>query len=217
MAPRRPEPPDQRLPPILRMRYQLPIPGCSKGSRGLSVLLRVHGIFTATSISPSRSLRHCSSDYAVHARRNLPDKELRYLRTVIVTAAVNRGFGCQLRPPCGGLTDFLNLPAPSTRHSVYVLFTSLHRAVFLINSSQSRFSAAFRLAAERLPFSRSYGVKLPSSLRTVLSSAVRILSSPTCVGFGTDPHFVPGRLFSVIRPCASATNRPRPCGHPLFS
>ena len=40
----------------------------------------------------------------------------------------------------------------------------------------------------RAPFSRSYGVKLPSSLRTVLSSAVRILSSPTCVSFGTDPH-----------------------------
>jgi len=26
--------------------------------------------------------------YAIHARRNLPDKEFRYLRTVIVTAAV---------------------------------------------------------------------------------------------------------------------------------
>jgi hypothetical protein len=43
----------------------------------------------------------------------------------------------------------------------------------------------------RAPFSRSYGVKLPSSLRTVLSSAVRILSSPTCVSFGTGPHLTP--------------------------
>jgi len=33
-------------------------------------------------LSPSPSLRQCSSRYAVHARRNLPDKELRYLRTV---------------------------------------------------------------------------------------------------------------------------------------
>jgi hypothetical protein len=57
-------------------------------------LLRVDGIFTATSISPSLRLRQRPSRYAVHARRNLPDKELRYLRTVIVTAAVYRGFGC---------------------------------------------------------------------------------------------------------------------------
>jgi hypothetical protein len=42
-------------------------------------------------------LRQCSSRYAIHAGRNLPDKELRYLRTVIVTAAVYRGFGCELR------------------------------------------------------------------------------------------------------------------------
>jgi hypothetical protein len=42
-----------------------------------------------------------------------------YLRTVIVTAAVYRGFGCQLWSEL--LTDFLNLPAPSRRHSVYIL------------------------------------------------------------------------------------------------
>ena len=41
---------------------------CSKGSRGL-----------------------------IRAGRNLPDKEFRYLRTVIVTAAVYRGFNSNLR------------------------------------------------------------------------------------------------------------------------
>jgi len=61
-------------------------------------LPRVGGIFTATTISPSRLWRQCSSRYAIHARRNLPDKELRYLRTVIVTAAVYRCFGRKLRP-----------------------------------------------------------------------------------------------------------------------
>ncbi|KWW24087.1 MAG: putative glycosyl transferase (Glycosyl transferase family 2), partial [bacterium P201] len=30
--------------------------------------------------------------YTIRAGRNLPDKEFRYLRTVIVTAAVYRGF-----------------------------------------------------------------------------------------------------------------------------
>ena len=68
------------------------MPGYSKGSRGLSVLVRERGIFTTTSISPSLLLRQCANRYAFRAGRNLPDKELRYLRTVIVTAAIHRGF-----------------------------------------------------------------------------------------------------------------------------
>ena len=36
--------------------------------------------------------------YAIRAGRNLPDKEFRYLRTVIVTAAVHRGFNSGLAP-----------------------------------------------------------------------------------------------------------------------
>ena len=59
---------------------------------------RVSGIFTTTTVSPGLSLRQCASRYAIHARQNLPDKELRYLRTVIVTAAVNWGFSSELRP-----------------------------------------------------------------------------------------------------------------------
>ena len=74
-----------------------PISAYSKGSRGLSVLLRVRGIFTTATISPGHWLRQCISRYAFHAGRNLPDKELRYLRTVIVTAAVYWGFGRKLR------------------------------------------------------------------------------------------------------------------------
>jgi hypothetical protein len=70
---------------------------CSEGSRGLSVPLRVRGIFTATSISPSAWLRQYSDRYTIRAGRNLPDKEFRYLRTVIVTAAVYRGFNSELR------------------------------------------------------------------------------------------------------------------------
>ncbi len=59
---------------------------------------RVGGIFTTTVVSPSPSLRQRSSDCAIHARRNLPDKELRYLRTLIVRAAVNQSFGSELLP-----------------------------------------------------------------------------------------------------------------------
>src|SRR5229473_7368188 len=55
--------------------------------------MRETGIFTGTTNSPSRSLRQSYDRYAIRAGRNLPDKEFRYLRTVIVTAAVHWGFG----------------------------------------------------------------------------------------------------------------------------
>ena len=83
--------------PILHEINQNSISGYSKGSRGLSVLLWEIGIFTNNIISPSPSLRQRSDRYAIRAGRNLPDKEFRYLRTVIVTAAVYRGFNSKLR------------------------------------------------------------------------------------------------------------------------
>ena len=79
------------LPPILYAPSQRSMPSCSKGSRGLSVLPRVVRIFTNSAISPGPWLRQRPSRYAIRAGRNLPDKEFRYLRTVIVTAAVYRG------------------------------------------------------------------------------------------------------------------------------
>ena len=85
------------LPPILCIRYRNPISGYSKALRGLSVQSRVMGIFTHTSISPGPLLRQRSNRYTIRAGRNLPDKEFRYLRTVIVTAAVYWGFGSMLR------------------------------------------------------------------------------------------------------------------------
>ena len=65
---------------------------CSKAPRGLFVLLRTDGIFTVNALSPSSSLRQCPYHYSIRAGQNLPDKEFRYLRTVIVTAAVHWGF-----------------------------------------------------------------------------------------------------------------------------
>ena len=93
------------------------MPSCSEGARGLSVLLRVHGIFTANTISLSPWSRQWGSRYAIRAGRNLPDKEFRYLRTVIVTAAVYRGFGSKLLPE--RMTSPLNLPAPGRRQTLY--------------------------------------------------------------------------------------------------
>ena len=101
LAPCKLAPTLQSLPPILHIRNQNTMPSCSKGSWGLSVQLRVIGIFTDITISPSLSLRQRSLCYAIRAGRNLPDKEFRYLRTVIVTAAVYWGLSSKLRPLAG--------------------------------------------------------------------------------------------------------------------
>ena len=73
------------------------ISGCSKAPWGLSVSLRVTCIFTGTKISPSLLPRQRPNRYTFRAGQNLPDKEFRYLRTVIVTAAVHWGFGSLLQ------------------------------------------------------------------------------------------------------------------------
>ena len=80
------------LPPILHINTRMPISDYSKGSQGLSVLLQVSGIFTGITTSPSSTSRQCRDRYTIRAGRNLPDKEFRYLRTVIVTADIHRGF-----------------------------------------------------------------------------------------------------------------------------
>src|SRR5690606_36175891 len=79
--------------PILYKLYQNPISGYSKAPWGLSVLSRVTCIFTGSIISPGLSLRQCPNRYTIRAGRNLPDKEFRYLSTVVVTAALYWGVG----------------------------------------------------------------------------------------------------------------------------
>ena len=82
---------------MLHIQIRMPISDHSKGSWGLSVLLRVPGIFTGITISPRSTLRQCPDHYTIRAGRNLPDKEFRYLRTVIVTADIHQGFISELR------------------------------------------------------------------------------------------------------------------------
>ena len=96
-APPRPGPRPPSLPAMLRTPGQRPAPDYSEGSWGLSVLPRESGIFTGTTNSPRSPLRQRPQRYAIRAGRNLPDKEFRYLRTVIVTADIHGGFGPELR------------------------------------------------------------------------------------------------------------------------
>jgi hypothetical protein len=88
----------QSLPPMLHIIRPGPMSSCSKAPRGLFVLLRTDGIFTANALSPSSSSRQCPNHYSIRAGQNLPDKEFRYLRTVIVTAAVHWGFSSKHTP-----------------------------------------------------------------------------------------------------------------------
>ena len=105
------------------------MPGYSKGSRGLSVLPQEHGICTATPISLSLQSRQWGIRYAIRAGRNLPDKEFRYLRTVIVTAAVYRGLSSKLLHPSSP-----DLPAPGRRQTLYVLNEFAESCVFVKQS-----------------------------------------------------------------------------------
>ena len=98
MTPTRLTPCTHSLPPILYINYRNPVSSYSKAPWGLSVLSQVTSIFTSTTISPGTLSRQCPNHYAFRAGQNLPDKEFRYLRTVIVTAAVYWGFNSELAP-----------------------------------------------------------------------------------------------------------------------
>ncbi len=138
MAPPKLAPRLRSLPPILYMKEPHPMTGYSKAPRGLSVQLRVVRVFTDTTTSPSPWSRQRSSRYAIRAGRNLPDKEFRYLRTVIVTAAVHRGFGSGLRLAANPSP----LPSGTGQASAPIhRLAALQRHVFLLNSRLSLFTA----------------------------------------------------------------------------
>ena len=174
----------QSLPPILHRSVQSPMQSYSKGSWGLSVLPRGDCIITNTSTSLSLWRRQCGHHYAIRAGRNLPDKEFRYLRTVIVTAAVYWDFSQELAPHHlifqhrAGVT-----PYTST-------FVFAECCVFNKQSQPPILCGpvALRMFSYKLPghtFSRSYGINLPSSFSRVLSSALEFSSYPPVSVCGT--------------------------------
>ena len=139
---------------------------------------RVEGIFTPMSISPRPSSRQRGSRYAIRAGRNLPDKEFRYLRTVIVTAAVYWGFSSELAP----------LP-----------LTFQHRAGVRPYTSSCDFAEPCVFGKQSLPPGLCHPLRVASKGATLLpklrvqfaeflqhSSLKRlgILYLTTCVGFG---------------------------------
>ena len=159
-------------------------PGCSKAPRGLFVLSWGTRIFTGTSISPSPLSRQRSSRYSLRAGRNLPDKEFRYLRTVIVTAAVHRGFASPLRARLR--FTFRHWAGVSPYTSAFALAeTCVFGKQSLEPVSCSPLSTTPHCSRAHLPghpFFQRYGVKLPSSLTEDRSLTSGEVSLPTGVG-----------------------------------
>jgi hypothetical protein len=115
--------------------------------------------------------RQCPSHYAIRAGQNLPDKEFRYLRTVIVTAAVYWGLSSLLR---------LRLQIPVTfqhRAGVSPYTSSFDFAETCVFDKQLLGPILCDQLLHWYPLLRTYGVNLPSSLTTLL---------PIVLGFS--PH-----------------------------
>src|SRR5918911_5352743 len=188
---------------MLHSIVQRAMTSCSKGAWGLFVLLRGLGILTETAISPSAWSRQCPSRYAIRAGRNLPDKEFRYLRTVIVTAAVYRGFGSELLPY--GITPPLNLPAPGRRQCVYGALRGLARTCVFAKQSLGPIlcGSVEREARGFVPDGASLLPKLRDHYAEFLDHVslvhLRLLASPTCVGFRYGHHDAPRRAFLACR------------------
>src|SRR5271170_8362989 len=153
--------------------------------------MRASGVFTGTTNSPSRSPRQSIYHSTIRAGRNLPDKEFRYLRTVIVTAAVYWGFGSKL-----ALLSLTFQHRAGVRPYTSSWETS-QSPVFLVNSRHPHFCAprpCLRTSGALL--SRSYEGNLPSSFNIVLSSALVFSTSPPVSVSGTDytRELFPGSL-----------------------
>ena len=138
----------------------------SKGSRGLFVPSRVIGIFTDTTISLSSRLRQCPDHYTIRAGRNLPDKEFRYLRTVIVTAAVYWGFNSMLLLRWHLLLTFQHRAGVR----LYTSSWNFAQPCVFVKQLPGPILCASPLSED--PLSRSYRVSLPSSLTVNHSSAL---------------------------------------------
>ena len=160
---------------------------CSKAPRGLFVLLRVGGVLTAIAVSPSPWSRHCPDRDAFRAGRNLPDKEFRYLRTVIVTAAVHRGFGSRLAPL--PLT-FRHWAGISPYTSPYGLSRDLWFCYPVAWASLLRLQNApvVRRSPSRAPLLPKVRGQIAEFLNQGSLVHLSLLSQPTCVGLRYGHH-----------------------------
>jgi hypothetical protein len=172
MAPPRLAPQFHRLPPILHNTCQDPVPCYSKAPRGLFVQPRVTGVYTCASISPSIRSRQRPSRWTFHAGQNLPDKEFRYLRTVIVTAALHWRFSSARE----------RLPLTFQQWAGFRLYTSsfeLAESCVFAKQSLRPILCGHPKVAPLIPKLRGHFAEFLDRISLVHLS---ILNLPTCVG-----------------------------------
>ena len=136
-----------------------------------------------TNISTSLSLRRrqCGHHYAIRAGRNLPDKEFRYLRTVIVTAAVYWDFDQELAPH----QLIFQHRAGITPYTSTFIFAE---CCVLVNSCSHRFSEAsscsgcFSLHTTKAHLIPKLRCQFAEFLLLSSLKRLSIFSSPTSVG-----------------------------------
>ena len=120
-------------------------------------------------------LRQYSNRYTFRAGQNLPDKEFRYLRTVIVTAAVYRGLNSKLRFRLPLLLTFRHRAGVSTYTSPFGLAET---CVFAKQSLEPLLCDQLSLVP-LIPKLRGHFAEFLNNTSPV---GLWIFSSSTCVG-----------------------------------
>ena len=151
---------------------------------------RETGIFTGTTISPGGLLRQCPNHYTIRAGQNLPDKEFRYLRTVIVTAAVYWGFGSVLA----------HIPLTFQHRAGVSPYTSSFDLAQTCVFAKQLLGPILCGSVSRAPLIPKLRGQLAEFLNNPSPVGLRIFFLPTCVGLRY------GRLrytqgFSRLSPC----------------
>ena len=139
-------------------------------------------IFTERSISLDAYRRQRKSRYIIHAGRNLPAKEFRYLRTVRVTAAVYPGFCSERKLIPLALGHRADL-------GPYASFFQISQSpVFLVNSRPFHFiDLVIRRISPNVQatISRSYGVILQSSFDKFVPIDLAYYADPSVLSSST--------------------------------
>ena len=138
-------------------------------------------------------MRQCPDRYTIRAGRNLPDKEFRYLRTVIVTAAVYWGFNSELSLL---LLTFQHRAGVSPYTSP---FGFAETCVF-DKQSPGPFHCDHVAVALLIPKLRS---QFAEFLNYPSPAGLRILFLSTCVGLRYGHLLLFAKLFSPSAKCAS--------------
>ena len=120
-------------------------------------------------------MRQCPDRYAFRAGQNLPGKEFRYLRTVIVTAAVDRGLSSVLRLLSHFPLTFRHRAGVSPYTSPY----GFAETCVFAKQSPGPFHCDLLSEAPLLPKLRGYFAEFLNNPSPV---GLRILFPSTCVG-----------------------------------